>query len=100
MPIHPGKARKCSIWTQSNHGTAVASLSAVVQRRKEWAKLIPPTQWSIYREVILAAQHERIPFAIGGAFAVATYTGSWRNTKDLDLYVLPEYRDRMIAMLT
>ena len=36
---------------------------------------------------------------LGGAFAVATYTGCWRNTKDLDLYVLPEHKDRMIAML-
>ena len=50
--------------------------------------------------MIAAAQQERIPFAIGGAFAVATYTGSWRNTKDLDLYVLPESRDRMIGLLT
>ena len=41
-----------------------------------------------------------IPFAVGGAFAMATYTGYWRNTKDLDLYVLPENRDRIVSVLT
>src|SRR3954464_5165201 len=62
--------------------------------------MIPPNEWRIYRQVLTAAEQARIPFAIGGAFAVATYTGTWRNTKDLDLYVLPEYKERMIAMLT
>ena len=32
--------------------------------------------------------------------AVATCTGHWRNTKDLDLYVLPQNRERMIELLT
>jgi hypothetical protein len=72
----------------------------VAHRPEEWASLIAPNQWRIYRRVIAAAQQERVPFALGGAFAVATYTGTWRNTKDLDLYVLPEYRERMIAVLT
>jgi len=67
---------------------------------KEWTVIIPPNQWKIYRQVLTAAQKARIPFAVGGAFAVATYTGTWRDTKDLDLYVLPEYRERMIEMLT
>jgi hypothetical protein len=62
--------------------------------------MIPPNEWRIYRQVLTAAEQARIPFAVGGAFAVATYTGTWRNTKDLDLYVLPEYKERMIEMLT
>jgi len=49
--------------------------------------------------VIEIAEARKIPIALGGAFAVATYTGCWRNTKDLDLYVLPEHRDAMIAAL-
>ena len=53
----------------------------------------------MYEQVIDAAAAEEIPFALGGAFAIATHTGYWRNTKDLDLYVLPEHRDRMIALL-
>jgi hypothetical protein len=31
---------------------------------------------------------------------VATYTDRWRPTKDLDLYVLPRDRDRMIAAIS
>jgi hypothetical protein len=65
-----------------------------------WSGLITQAQWNIYREVIAAAQELKIPFALGGAFAVATYTGYWRNTKDLDLYVLPEHRDEMIGVLS
>ena len=64
------------------------------------ANCIPDEQWRIYRQVIEEAQRRGIPFALGGAFAVATYTGYWRNTKDLDLYVLPEYRERMVEVLT
>jgi hypothetical protein len=64
-----------------------------------WSRFIPDDQWRLYEQVIDAI-HGEIPFAIGGAFAVASYTGYWRNTKDLDIYVLPEHRERMIAALT
>jgi hypothetical protein len=64
----------------------------------KWADRVPARQWRIYRSVIEEAQRREIPFALGGAFAIAAYTGYWRNTKDLDLYVLPQYRDRMIQV--
>lgn len=66
----------------------------------KWASLIPEDQWSVYRAVIDEARARGIDFALGGAFAVATYTGSWRNTKDLDLYVRPEDREKLIRVLT
>jgi hypothetical protein len=65
-----------------------------------WSQHIPEQEWEVYDEVLDAAISRRIPFALGGAFAVATYTGCWRNTKDLDLYVLPENRERMIDLLS
>lgn len=37
---------------------------------------------------------------LAGAFSLATYTGHWRNTKDLDFYVLPEDREVMVKALT
>ncbi len=61
---------------------------------------IPPEQWSIYCRVIQDARRERIPFAVGGAFGFAVYTGQWRNTKDLDLYVQPREREAMLNVLT
>jgi hypothetical protein len=74
--------------------------SGVAHRLSQWAQHIPEKEWAVYETVLDGASRRSIPFALGGAFAVATYTGYWRNTKDLDLYVLPEYRDRMIELLT
>jgi hypothetical protein len=56
-------------------------------------------QWPIYQRVLQEARARGLRFALGGAFAVATYTGLWRNTKDLDIYVLPEDREAMIELL-
>lgn len=64
-----------------------------------WAERIPDEQWQVYREVIIGARARKISFAIGGAFAVSTYTGLYRNTKDLDIYILPEQRLEMIDIL-
>lgn len=63
-----------------------------------WSSRIPENEWALYDEVLNGAAERNIPFALGGAFAVATYTGCWRNTKDLDLYVPPEHKDRMIEL--
>src|SRR5205823_5282449 len=43
---------------------------------------------------------ERIPFAVGGGYAMAYYTGIRRNTKDLDLFVLPADEKRSLAVLS
>ncbi len=61
--------------------------------------VIPPDQWSIYRRVIEDARRHHVPFALGGAFALGAYTGQWRNTKDMDLYVQPRDRDAMLGVL-
>lgn len=78
---------------------AVLFLILMAQGRTEWANQISAAEWGVYREVITAAQARGIPFALGGAFAVASYTGCWRNTKDLDVYVLAEHREKMLEVL-
>jgi hypothetical protein len=60
--------------------------------------LIPPNQWSVYRRLLQHAIAWRIPFALGGTFATATHTGYWRDTADMDLYVLPADRERVIEL--
>lgn len=60
---------------------------------------IPDEQWAVYLAVIRGARRRGVPFALGGAFGYATYTGDWRNTKDLDLFVVPEDRHAMIDIL-
>jgi len=61
---------------------------------------VPETEWRIYQRVIDEARASGIGVAIGGAFALAVYTGELRNTKDLDLYILPEDRQPMIEAMT
>jgi len=39
-------------------------------------------------------------FAAGGGFATNAYTGEWRNTKDLDLFILHADRDAIVRLVT
>ncbi|MCP3102114.1 nucleotidyltransferase family protein [Myxococcus sp. K15C18031901] len=41
-----------------------------------------------------------IPFLVGGAYAFAHYTGIYRDTKDLDLFLHKEDADRAISLLS
>jgi hypothetical protein len=56
-------------------------------------------QQPVVERVVRLAQEARIPFVIGGFHGMAAYTGQDRDSKDLDLYVLPADRERMIAVL-
>ena len=64
-----------------------------------WITAIPYEQWQVYQAVIDTVCNRDLPFALGGAFALATYTGRWRNTKDLDLYVLPSHHQEVIDLV-
>lgn len=65
-----------------------------------WEALIPLAERLSYIEVIASLRAAQIPHAVGGALALASYTGLWRDTKDLDFYVLPDDRDSFVAILT
>jgi hypothetical protein len=65
----------------------------------DWASKTQDPAWVTYESVFDAAIAANVPFALGGAFGLATYIGTWRNTKDLDLFVLPRNRRRLIAVL-
>ena len=68
--------------------------------RAEWGHHIPEADWAVYLQAIRQVRALNIPFAFGGAFALAAYTGSLRNTKDFDFYVRPSDREAMIRALT
>ena len=69
------------------------------EMRRIWPDdLIDNNQWQVYLKVITRAREAGIPFAAGGGFAVAAYTTRWRNTKDLDLYTIPDARDALIEV--
>lgn len=65
-----------------------------------WPDIIPVGQWYSYRSAIESAKTAGLSFLLGGGFALATYTGNWRNTKDIDFYIMPRDREAMIAALS
>lgn len=50
---------------------------------------IPEEQAALFREVLLALEEKRVPYAVSGAFALRQHTGICRFTKDLDLFMTP-----------
>jgi hypothetical protein len=40
-----------------------------------------------FRTALNALNEAHVPYVIGGAFAIYRYSGAWRNTNDLDLYL-------------
>ena len=47
----------------------------------------PKEQVELFRDVLLALENSRVPYAVSGAFALRHHTGICRFTKDLDLFV-------------
>ncbi|MGN6367472.1 MAG: hypothetical protein ACTHN5_04345 [Phycisphaerae bacterium] len=64
-----------------------------------WAHLIPAEQWSVYERTVQLSQERGIAFAVGGGIAFSHYASRWRNTKDLDIYVMPDDRYAMIQVV-
>jgi hypothetical protein len=65
-----------------------------------WTEVIPSDQWDIYKRALVAVRRAGIKFLVGGGFGLAGYTGRWRNTKDMDLYVVPDDREKIVEVLT
>jgi hypothetical protein len=57
---------------------------------------IPESDWALYSAVLRHARAKGLRFAMSGGFTSSFYTAMWRNTKDMDLCVLPHERERMI----
>ena len=62
------------------------------------ATFIPPAEWPVYRAVLERARARGVRFAMSGGFTSSFYTAMWRNTKDMDLCVLPADREAMIEV--
>jgi hypothetical protein len=66
----------------------------------EWVEAVTDEQWATYRDAIKALRAAGIRFLLGGGFALATYVGRWRNTKDIDFYIMQQDRDKAVEALT
>ncbi|MGX2040231.1 nucleotidyltransferase family protein [Methylocaldum sp. MU1018] len=60
---------------------------------------IDPAGKSFYRRGLKLLNDAGVPFLVGGAYALERYTGISRHTKDLDIFVRPGDRDRIIGIL-
>lgn len=65
-----------------------------------WASAISEDEWIAYRTGMETVRNTGIGFMLGGGFAMAAFTGRWRDTKDIDFYILPSDRDKVVAALT
>jgi hypothetical protein len=64
-----------------------------------WAGELPAEQWSVYERVLEAADRLGIRYAVGGGLAFSHYARRWRNTKDIDIYVMPAMKEAMIGIV-
>jgi hypothetical protein len=64
-----------------------------------WSNLIPDDQWTALQSATTTIRNAGVPVLLGGALALATYTGRWRNTKDVDVIVRPADHARAVAAL-
>ena len=59
---------------------------------------IPDAEWPVYCAVLERASARGLRFAMSGGFTSSFYTAMWRNTKDMDLCVVPGDREAMIEV--
>jgi hypothetical protein len=52
--------------------------------------MFSPQQVQLFREVLQLFNRHHIPYVVSGAFALQRHTGIWRDTKDLDLFLVAE----------
>ncbi len=55
---------------------------------------------AVYSTALRVLKQAEIPILIGGAYALRLYTGVHRETKDIDLFVLPEDFERVLEKLS
>jgi hypothetical protein len=60
---------------------------------------LAPEAESLYRDVLSALNEHGVPYAVAGAFALQKYTGIWRVTKDLDVFMKSEDVPAVLAYL-
>jgi len=60
---------------------------------------LSPHTCAFYRRALFALQAAQVPFLVGGAYALAHYTGIARHTKDFDIFVYPHHYGRTVEVL-
>jgi Uncharacterised nucleotidyltransferase len=61
---------------------------------------LDPRIYGFYCTALGAIQQSRVPFLVGGAYALARHTGIVRHTKDVDIFTRPEDCERILQVLS
>lgn len=59
-------------------------------------KLRSDPKLDVYRKSLNILTRSRVPYLVGGAYALCHYTGIFRDTKDLDIFIRTEDCSRML----
>lgn len=59
----------------------------------------PELSHPLYRDVLGELNRSGLPYLVGGAYALRHYTGTWRDTFDLDVFVLPGAAPALLGAL-
>ena len=92
--------KKAKTARSGHRNGALPRVARAVADGGQWADIIPVGQWADYRSAIEALRNAGIRFLLGGGFGLAVLTHRWRNTKDIDFYILPRDREAAIAALS
>src|ERR1700756_2716504 len=60
---------------------------------------LPLRSRAFYRRVLDKLTQAKVPFLVGGAFALEHYTGIWRYTKDLDIFMRRRHIQSALKLL-
>ncbi|MEW6443275.1 MAG: nucleotidyl transferase [bacterium] len=60
---------------------------------------LPSGQHDLYAHWLRILNDTGIPYAVAGAFGLHAYTGIWRETKDLDVFIQPEHLEQAMQAL-
>src|SRR5438093_7082556 len=63
------------------------------------AEVVGQEAAEFYQSAVQAVARAGVPFLVGGAYALARYTGVVRHTKDFDFFVRPEDAERTLEVL-
>lgn len=82
-PLTPSTSKRLMAEPHAKSGEASSTTSAI-------PVFLPAEAEALYREVLTALNEKGLPYAVAGAVALEKYTGIWRTTKDLDLFIKSE----------
>lgn len=77
--------------------TLAQSLSARATRQSR--PTFEPDREKVYERALAALENAGVEYLLGGAFALNQWSGLWRDTKDLDLFVRPQDAGRALDAL-